>query len=117
MRRQSCSVWARTDRTAVRGLSLWAIVALLWLSLAAPVLAKHITEFPLPTAGSSPAVITAGPDGALWFTEAEGNKIGRVNTAGVITEFVIPTAGSSPGVITAGPDGALWFTEAEGNKI
>ena len=28
-----------------------------------------ITEYPLPTAGSSPGGIAAGPDGNLWFTE------------------------------------------------
>jgi streptogramin lyase len=28
-----------------------------------------ITEFPLPAAASGPYMITAGPDGALWFTE------------------------------------------------
>ena len=30
-----------------------------------------ITEFPIPTAGSGPHGITAGPDGNLWFTERE----------------------------------------------
>jgi len=33
-------------------------------------------EFPVPTAGSAPVGITAGPDGNLWFTEFYGNKIG-----------------------------------------
>src|SRR5262249_62343254 len=37
-----------------------------------------ITEFLVPTAGSFPAEITAGPDGALWFTEQAGDKIGRI---------------------------------------
>ena len=37
-----------------------------------------ITEFPLPTASSGPAGITAGPDGNLWFTELVANKIGRI---------------------------------------
>ena len=30
---------------------------------------RSITEFPLPTAGSFPYQITAGPDGNLWFTQ------------------------------------------------
>jgi hypothetical protein len=55
--------------------------------------------------------ITAGLDGALWFTDNHDNKIGRITTAGTITEFPLPTANSSPAGITAGPDGALWFTE------
>src|SRR5216683_1046064 len=72
-------------------------------------LAQNVTEFPVPTASSNPNGITAGPDGALWFTEFNGNKIGRITTAGGITnEFKIPTANSGPVGIVAGPDGALW---------
>jgi hypothetical protein len=55
-------------------------------------------------------VITAGPDGNLWFTEEVGNKIGQITPGGVITEFPFRT--SNPSVITAGPDGNLWFTES-----
>jgi hypothetical protein len=51
------------------------------LSLAAP---PPIDEFPV-TAGSSPAGIATGPDGAIWFTESNGNEIGRI-TAGSHTE-------------------------------
>jgi eukaryotic-like serine/threonine-protein kinase len=40
-----------------------------------------ITEFPVPTASSSPSGITAGPDGNLWFTEYDGNKIGRITSS------------------------------------
>ena len=68
---------------------------------------------------------TSGPDGNLWFTEAFGNALGKITTAGVITEFPIPTAGSGPSDIIVGPDGNLWFTECNcfgglppgGNKI
>jgi hypothetical protein len=69
------------------------------------------------TAGSDPYGITAGPDGALWFTEQQSNNIGRITTSGVITEFAILTANSESYFITAGPDGALWFTEQQGNNI
>jgi streptogramin lyase len=78
-----------------------------------------ITEYPVPTANSEPESIQLGPDGALWFTETAGNKIGRITTAGVITEY--PLGGSaqtgSPWDIVVGPDGALWFTETLGSKI
>jgi streptogramin lyase len=37
-----------------------------------------ITEFPTPTSLSFPKLITAGPDGNLWFTEFGGFKIGRI---------------------------------------
>ena len=77
-----------------------------------------ITEFPVPTAGADPWAIATGPDGNLWFTERDGNKIGMINpTTHAITEFAVPTANSGPIGITAGPDGNLWFTEGDGNKI
>ena len=70
------------------------------------------------TAGSGPIGIAAGPDGNLWFTEAGGDRIGRITPAGAITEFTAGiTAGSGPFGITAGPDGNLWFTEIDGNRI
>ncbi len=66
--------------------------ALLVLSLLAPgLLAQSITEFAIPGGVSSPTYgITAGPDGALWFTEPLDNKIGRITPAGAFTEFAIP---------------------------
>jgi streptogramin lyase len=67
----------------------------------------NFTEYPIPTAASSPSYVTAGPDGALWFTEYNGNKIGRITTGGVITEYVVPTVNSMPAGITAGPDGSI----------
>ena len=76
-----------------------------------------ITEYRIPTSGATAAIITSGPDGALWFTENAGNKIGRITTAGVITEYPVPTANSSLWGITAGPDGALWFTGFASNYI
>jgi virginiamycin B lyase len=81
------------------------------LVLTSSVLAQTITEFPIPTPGSDPLGIAAGPDGAVWFTEFRRNRIGRITTAGVVSEFAIPTPDSSPLDIAAGPDGALWFTE------
>jgi hypothetical protein len=61
--------------------------------------------------------ITAGPDGALWFTQ-NPSSIGRITTAGVITaEYPLPTYDPVLLGITAGPDGALWFTEYQTNQI
>jgi len=76
-----------------------------------------LTEFPLPTSGSRPYTIVAGPDGALWFTESIGNKIGRITTNGQIAEFPVPTPGSGPYGIAVGADGNIWFTERFGDKI
>src|SRR5438093_745746 len=95
------------------------LTIILLVSEAAPGQAagQRISEYPVPTPGSYPYGITAGPDGNLWFTEANGNKIGRITTGGVITEYPVPTAGSAPLGIASGPDGALWFTEYYRNRI
>ena len=54
--------------------------------------------------------ITAGPDGALWFSDYSNGRIGRITTGGAITYFPVPAFSVAPMAITAGPDGALWFT-------
>jgi streptogramin lyase len=79
--------------------------------------AGTVKEFPIPTAYSGPAGITAGPDGNLWFVEARGNEVGRITRSGVITEFPIPGTDPHPLDMTAGPDGNLWFVEAHADKI
>ena len=64
--------------------------------------------------------ITAGPDGALWFTTARGNVIGRTTTAGHTTFYSAPGTKGGPlgnGGITAGSDGALWFIADDGAAI
>ncbi|MBF0567445.1 MAG: Ig-like domain repeat protein [Nitrospirae bacterium] len=76
-----------------------------------------INEYTIPTGGSNPHAITSGPDGNLWFTEFNGNKIGKITTSGVITEYAITTVGSQPVDITSGSDSNLWFAESNGNKI
>jgi streptogramin lyase len=71
----------------------------------------------LPTANAAPTGITKAPDGSVWFTEKNANKLGRISPAGVLTEYNVPTASSSPDQITASPDGNVWFTERTGRKI
>src|SRR5579885_1310372 len=97
------------------------IVTLLFLLVltVSPALAKagNIKEFTVPTPQSSPEGVVPGPDGNLWFTENNGNNIGRLTPSGKFTEFPIPTKNSIPIGITLGPDGNLWFDEFKGNKI
>ena len=62
-----------------------------------------------------PDEIAPGPDGALWFTNAGNNSIGRITTAGVGTNYT-GIGISDPVGIVAGPDGALWFTN-QNNSI
>jgi streptogramin lyase len=96
----------------------WIVLSLFVMALGSRAAkAETITEFIIPTFGSYAQGITAGPDGSVWFTEANGNRIGRISPVGTLTEFVIPTNFSSPFGITASPDGNVWFTESNGNKI
>jgi virginiamycin B lyase len=88
-----------------------------------------ITQYAIPTQvadtdGNGTAYMTSlprglviGADKALWFTEAYGNKIGRITTDGDITEYLIPTANSTPVGIALGSDGAVWFVEKSANQI
>jgi streptogramin lyase len=79
--------------------------------------AGPFAEFPVPTSTASPVAIVTGPDQNLWFTEMNGNKIGKITTSGAITEYPIPTPSSLPQGIAAGPDGNVWFTEANSYKV
>jgi virginiamycin B lyase len=97
------------------GLVMLFLAAAVWPSTAVAQLV--ITEFTILTPTAHPTQVAAGPDGNVWFTELDGNKIGRITAAGTITEFPLTTAGSQPSGITAGPDGSLWFTERSNNAI
>jgi virginiamycin B lyase len=57
----------------------------------------------------APVGITRGPDGNLWFTEFNGDHIGRITPAGKLSGFPLPTPLFTQGV-TAGPDGNVWFS-------
>ncbi|HYN52270.1 MAG TPA: hypothetical protein VES62_15225 [Thermoleophilaceae bacterium] len=75
---------------------------------AAPV----VTEFPVPTANSTPQDIVQAPDGSLWFTELGANKIAKVTPGDppVIQEFDVLDGLTNPLNITVGPDGNIWYT-------
>ena len=62
------------------------------------------------SSGSDPYDIVRGPDGAMWFTEHNGNRIGRLTIDGELSEFYLRDL-STPTGITVGPDGALWFAQ------
>jgi streptogramin lyase len=117
-----CSFWLRslrtpaTGRCATRRTPLGHRLRLEVLETRC-LLTLNFTSFPIPTPGSGPAWITAGFDGNLWFTEYNGNNIGRITPSGAITEFPLPTPHSDPLDITAGPDGNIWFTELTNTKI
>jgi streptogramin lyase len=63
-----------------------------------------VTEFPLPNPNSGPTTIALAADGALWFTESAGNRIGRMSPDGSgVREFALPNPNSSPRIIASAP--------------
>jgi virginiamycin B lyase len=78
--------------------------------------AGAITLLPLPQRHSS-AGIARGMSTTIWFTDPDGNAIGRILANGSISEFPIPTPNSNVGEIALGPDGNMWFTEEYTRKI
>ncbi len=76
-----------------------------------------IYEYNVPVVGSSPVAIVSGLDGALWYTAANSNNLGRMTTEGVATEY--PTTSSDSGIqqIVIGPDSAFWFTQGKSGQI
>jgi streptogramin lyase len=76
-----------------------------------------VTLFPVSSSNVEIAGITAGSDGALWFTEAATNKIGRMTTSGTLTEYPVPTQVAGLGRIITGANNSVWFTEVWANKI
>ena len=78
----------------------------------------EVTEFALPHPASGPTTIALAADGTLWFTESDGNRIGRMNPDGTgLVEFDVPTEESSPRIIALGADGNLWFSEHLASRI
>jgi virginiamycin B lyase len=49
-----------------------------------------VTAIKLSNVGAFPYTITVGPDGALWFTELFGSKLGRIDAQCNLTEYEVP---------------------------
>jgi streptogramin lyase len=87
--------------------------------------AGQVTEFVAQM--SSPDVITAGPDGNLWFGSTvtlTHATIGHITPDGQVTTYVLPDTSTSIAAsvtsLTAGPDGNVWFTATDyprGEKV
>ncbi len=110
---------SNSGRTAGLPAIGWLLAAALLALPALPLRAGsvEVEVFPVPTPASRPYTITAGPDGCLYFTESNGNKVARITPEGVITEFPVPTPRSGPYGIATGADGGIWFTERFADQI
>jgi virginiamycin B lyase len=95
-----------------RGVYVFAIALWVILATPSPAFASSVRTrtFPLGTAADEPGGLTIGPDGNLWVTQVQSNKVVRVTTSGAVRVFRL-SGGGGPLDITTGPDRALWFTE------
>lgn len=106
------------SRFSLRGFGFKIALALVILQgFAAAAGADTFDFFPVPSGNDYILGITPGPDGNVWFTEGNHNKIGKVTPAGVVTEYDLPNSGANPLGIAAGPDGNLWYVYNNTPKI
>lgn len=98
-----------------------------------PTYIGYMNEYPVPTynglatsnsqtnAGSALGLITYNAaDNAIWFYEANSNKLASLNlSTDAITEYPLLPFSSNPGIeqVIAGPDGNIYFTEPSLNEI
>jgi streptogramin lyase len=107
------SVWT-TGREQVGGKVVWGTQLIIRRHPDGTFSSYHVPEAepghqtPQPFEGD----ITEGPDGNIWFTELEGEHIGRLTPSGEAAYFPLPPHTIQFG-ITSGPDGALWFTQTD----
>ena len=88
-----------------------------------------VTEYQLPSCncnfgGRGLGNLTAGPDGALWFTEGYmfGSEwfyggLGRVTTSGVFSEYRTYEPRSQPTGVAFTPGGVAWTSDAGADKV
>src|ERR1700728_1771877 len=92
---------------------LWTAGASLFLLAALPLTSSaqvSFAEFPIPAPSTTPAGITAGLGGAVWFAEngtGSAGGIGRIDMNGVSTEYPLPgsLANGRPKQIVTSPYG------------
>jgi streptogramin lyase len=73
-----------------------------------------ITETQPPTSGAGPAGIAVGPDGDMWFAEANVTKLAKLSpTTATSTDYAMPITDGTPvpNGIATGPDGNLWWAD------
>ena len=99
-------------------LAIWLVASMLSWTSSLAAQQVSIIEHALSVRSGNCYGITAGPDGALWFTRGTlPPKVERITTAGAVTVYTVPAVSTAVTGITAGPDGALWFTETDGTGI
>jgi virginiamycin B lyase len=77
-----------------------------------------IKEYTVPTPNSRPHDPAVAPDGSLWWTGQQANRLGRLDLAtGQMKEYPLKTPDSGPHGLVADKDGNIWFTAISGGYI
>jgi virginiamycin B lyase len=101
--------------------TLLLLAGLTGLNLAtAPSASAAAQIIPVPTSAAGLGRIVASPDGSVWFTERDANKVGKISPSGQVTEF--PFSAQFPGTtrlmdLDVAPDGSVWVVYESGEKI
>ncbi|SDE00684.1 hypothetical protein [Nocardioides lianchengensis] len=78
-----------------------------------------VRRFPVPTSTAGLGRIRTAPNGDMWFTMEDANKIGRITPAGRITEYTIEDrddiGGGVPDLAVAA-DGTVWIIWDHGRR-
>lgn len=77
---------------------------------------QEITEYEIPTPGSSPSDVAADGAGNIWVVEFRGNKIAKFSD-GKFSEFTVPGEWSGLSGIAAAEDGSVWFGMLRGHAL
>jgi virginiamycin B lyase len=65
-----------------------------------------------------PKRLTIARDGAVWFTDPQGGRIGRVFPDNNKADYYfVPTPKSGPAGMVAARDGSVWFNEHAADQI
>lgn len=65
-----------------------------------------------------PERLSVARDGAVWFTDPQGGRIGRIFPDSHKADYYyVPTPKSGPASIVAARDGSIWFTEHAADQI
>lgn len=100
--------------------------ALTWTTQpAAPVAERTsagvVRRFPVTTSAAGLGRIRTAPDGTMWFTMRDKNKVGRITPQGRITEYTLPdtTTGTNEGTydLAIAPNGTIWVVYDFGRRV
>jgi virginiamycin B lyase len=103
---------------SLRKLCLFTLAATLTGSATVGTLNVQVTEYEVPTPKSRPHDPAVAPDGSLWYTGQEANKLGRLDPkTGEFKEYALKTANSGPHGLVADKEGNIWFTAISGGYV